>query len=72
MAETEKHKVLRLPEVQAVTGLGRSAIYEQISAGKFPRAISLSSKSVGWIEAEVQVWIEERVAERNARLEKVS
>lgn len=54
--------ILRLPAVKARTGLSRSTIYLRISEGKFPRPISLGSRAVGWIEAEVNGWLNQQIA----------
>lgn len=54
-------KILRLPEVIDMTGLSRSTIYVLIGKEKFPTSISLSARSVGWIEQEVEEWIQKRV-----------
>lgn len=34
--------------------------------GKFPESISLGAKAMGWIEAEIDKWIEDRMAARQA------
>ena len=52
------HQILRIFEVADRTGLARSSIYAKIQAGDFPRPIKLSSRSVGWLEADVNQWIE--------------
>ena len=54
-------RILRLSEVRARTGLARSTIYLAISQGRFPRPIALGPRAVGWIEAEVDVWLRERI-----------
>lgn len=51
-------KILRLPEVKDRTGLSRSSIYLKISHGNFPAPISLGERAVGWVEEEVQTWLE--------------
>ena len=56
-------RFLRRPEVQARTGLARSTIQVRLAEGRFPRPVSLGSRAVGWIEAEVDEWIRERIAE---------
>ena len=58
--------ILRLPSVIQLTGLSRSAIYDMIAKGDFPKQIKLTSRSSGWIETEVQGWIDGRIAERDA------
>lgn len=55
------HNILRLPAVKARTGLCRSTIYSRISEGAFPAPISLGGRAVGWIEAEIQAWLEDRI-----------
>jgi len=55
------HNILRLPAVKARTGLSRSSIYLNIAKGSFPAPISLGERAVGWIEFEIQEWLEERI-----------
>lgn len=57
-------KILRLKEVIAIVGLGRSSIYQQIKRGAFPTQIKLSTKSSGWLKSEIENWIEMRAALR--------
>lgn len=58
-------KVLRLAQVMDSTGLGRSTIYKYISEGKFPTPLQLSERCVGWLESEVQQWIQSRLDMRD-------
>ncbi len=53
--------ILRLPAVKARTGLSRSTIYLRISKGAFPAPVSLGGRAVGWIETEIQDWLEKRI-----------
>ena len=54
-------KILRLKEVQRMTGLSRSTIYAEIAKGRFPRQVKLTgARSVGWYESAVIEWIESR------------
>lgn len=55
------HSILRLPEVQDRTGLSRSTIYLRIKQGSFPQSIHLGDRAVGWIETEINEWIDERI-----------
>jgi prophage regulatory protein len=54
-------KILRLPKVKVRTGLSRSTIYLRISEGRFPTPVSLGGRAVGWIEAEIDEWLKQRV-----------
>ncbi|MHB1947070.1 MAG: helix-turn-helix transcriptional regulator [Gammaproteobacteria bacterium] len=55
------NKILRLPVVIERTGCSRSWIYSMISQGRFPEPISLSIRSVGWLESEIDAWIDQRI-----------
>ena len=59
--------ILRLPAVKTRTGLSRSTIYLRISEGDFPKPVSLGGRAVGWIEAEINDWLDQQIARsRNA------
>ena len=45
-------------------GLGSSFIYLLIQRGDFPKPVHLGKRAVGWPEAEVNAWLEERLAQR--------
>ena len=54
-------KILRLKEVQHMTGLSRSTIYAEIAKGEFPKQVRLTgARSVGWHESAVIQWIKSR------------
>ena len=55
------NKILRLPAVKSKTGLSRSTIYARVSQGTFPSALSLGPNTVGWLEAEVERWIQSQI-----------
>ena len=57
-----QHKLLRLPEVKATTGLSKSTIYARISEGTFPKQIPLGPRLVVWVESDIQNWITEQVS----------
>ena len=56
-------RILRMPEVEARTGLSRSTIDVRRRQGRFPRPVLLGARALGWVEAEVEEWIRERIAE---------
>ena len=58
-------RILRLLETESRTGLKRSAIYEAMATGDFPRQVPLGARAVGWLESEVEAWLAARVAERD-------
>jgi prophage regulatory protein len=72
MQPSDFKSVFRRAQVLSVTGLCSSNLYALIAAGEFPRPITLSGVSsrrpaVGWINSEVQAWIEQRIAQRDAQ-----
>ncbi len=50
-------KLIRLPAVCELTGLGKSSVY---SIADFPKRVVLSRRAVGWRLSEVMAWIEGR------------
>lgn len=64
-------KIIRLKRVLELTGLSRSTIYDRINPkskrydASFPKSVRLGSPltagAVGWIESEIQYWIEQRI-----------
>lgn len=62
---TRQHidRMLRRKEVEAITGLGRSAIYEGMAAGTFPKNVKIGARAVAWPESVIRQWIAERMGE---------
>ena len=62
--------IIRISELSAITGYARPTIYKRLKDDPtFPRPVPLSdSKSrgapVGWILAEAQTWVRQRIALR--------
>lgn len=53
--------ILRLPTVRARTGLSRSTIYMRVADGNFPKPVNLGARAVGWLEAEIDAWLEAQI-----------
>ncbi len=64
-------RIIRLPEVSVLTGLGRGAIYKRLKDdAAFPRPVRLSDSNsrgapVGWVLSEVQGWVLSRMTKRD-------
>lgn len=58
--------ILKINEVVQKCNLSRATIYKKVKEGTFPKQIKLSERSSGWLESEVNQWIESRVKEREA------
>lgn len=65
----KKERFLRLSDVKERTGLSRSTIYLNISQGKFPQNINLGPRCVGWLESEIDEWIQARIEQRSTLLQ---
>ncbi|CAM4357413.1 helix-turn-helix transcriptional regulator [Vibrio agarivorans] len=61
-------RLMRVKEIIRITGLSRSSLYKCISEGQFPKAVSLSERSVAWVEEEVQDWITAKIQQRNLNI----
>lgn len=57
--------ILRISKAKERTGLSRTTLYALIKEGKFPAPIPLGARAVGWLESEVDAWIESRVKARS-------
>lgn len=56
--------IMRLPEVTAVCGKSRAAIYKAIRKGEFPKQVKLSARASGWVRGEIEAWVKSRMAAR--------
>lgn len=65
--QRESLELLSLNSVERRLSLSKSTIYREIAKGHFPKQIRLSPGRVGWIDSEVDEWIEERRASRKIR-----
>lgn len=63
-------RLMRIGEVQAVTGLGRNTIYTWMSAGKFPLPIDLGGCRVAWRASDIAGWIASRPRVKSVRIKR--
>jgi prophage regulatory protein len=62
--------IIRIGELSAITGYARATIYKRLKDDpSFPRPVPLSNSKapgapVGWILAEAQQWVRQRMAMR--------
>lgn len=61
-------QILTRKEVESLTSLSRSSIYQLVAQRAFPQAIRLlPTKSVGWNKDEVESWIRDRMNARRGQ-----
>jgi prophage regulatory protein len=70
-ALVEKKRLIDRVEVERLVALKRSALYSRIAAGTFPKPVPIGGPAgkptaVRWLESDVTLWIEARIAERDA------
>lgn len=59
-------RFLRLKEVMALTGLGRSTIYKFMAdETDFPKSVPLGGRAVAWVESEIEEWMELCLSKRD-------
>ena len=54
------NRLVRIPEVLALTGLSRSTLYRLEDDGLFPRRVKLGKRSVAYREVQIREWITNR------------
>ena len=57
-------KIIKLPEVIAITTLSRASVYRLITDGKFPKQVKLSTRACAWVEQDVLNWLNDRINSR--------
>lgn len=68
--DTERHvpseplSILRMPAVVRRVGLSRSSIYSYQRAGTFPRAVKIGPHAMGYVEQEINEWIDRARSDR--------
>ncbi|ESX23722.1 AlpA family transcriptional regulator [Mesorhizobium sp. M1148] len=62
----ESNTFIRRPDVERLTGLKTSSLYEQMKEGNFPKPIKIGAKAVAWRLADVTEWQERKIAQRDA------
>ena len=57
-------RFIRRPAVENRTGLSRSTIYLLMQNGQFPKPVRIGGRAVAWPEADIEAWLNARLAER--------
>lgn len=55
-------RLIKMPEVMHRTANGKAWIYRLIAQGRFPKPVKIGSRSVAFVESEIDAWIEQRIA----------
>jgi prophage regulatory protein len=60
-------RLLRLPAVIDRTGSSSSDIYQGMKNDTFPKSVPIGKRTVGWVEEEVEAWIDARIVARDSK-----
>lgn len=55
--------LIRMSETMRRTGYGKAWLYKLISQDRFPKPIKIESRSIAFVESEVDDWINQRIEE---------
>ncbi|EKN01081.1 MULTISPECIES: AlpA family transcriptional regulator [unclassified Acidocella] len=58
--------LLDVHQVREKVCLGVSTIYRMVNDGTFPKPVPLAPRTVRWVSAEIDAWIAEKMAARQA------
>ncbi|PMS29026.1 hypothetical protein C0Z16_20840 [Paraburkholderia rhynchosiae] len=50
-------RIVKLQEVQTITGLSRSVIYRLLAQGAFPAQVDTGARMTAWKRSAVQEWV---------------
>jgi prophage regulatory protein len=60
--QVKRDRLLRLPDVEAATGLKKTTIYVLMKRSEFPRCVQVTPRCVAWAESAVLQWVQDRIA----------
>ncbi|NDY90150.1 helix-turn-helix transcriptional regulator [Ideonella livida] len=58
-----RDRLIRLPEVLRLVGVGKSTWYTLIDQGKAPRGVQITPRCVAWSESACMAWVQARLAD---------
>ena len=60
---TNSESFIRLSEVQRRTGYSKAWIYRLMGQKRFPTSVKIGTRSIAFIESEIDEWINARIEE---------
>jgi prophage regulatory protein len=60
--QVRRDRLLRLPDVEAATGLKKSTIYLLMKRKAFVPCVQVTARCVAWPESRVLQWVQDRIA----------
>ena len=62
-----RERIIRKPELLSRIGLSDATIWRMEKGGKFPQRVRIGGGSVGWLESEINHWLDGKAQERSSR-----
>lgn len=59
-------RFLSRKQVEQLTSIKTTSLYEMIKEGTFPKPVSISEGRKAWVDSEVKAWMDSRIALRDA------
>jgi prophage regulatory protein len=56
-------RLIRLPQVESLTGLKRAHIYGLARRGQFPKPLKIGARASAFRQSQVLAWIQDRIRE---------
>jgi prophage regulatory protein len=64
---TSQPRLIRFPEVKSRTGIdSRQHARKLAERGEFPAPVTFGKRAIAWVDAEIDEWVRQRIAERQA------
>lgn len=58
-------RLITMDEVLDRVCMSKSQLYRMINAGEFPKSVPVGEHRIGFVDAEVNTWIEQRIKMRD-------
>jgi prophage regulatory protein len=65
------NKIIKINAVKEQIHLSEASIYRLAKQGDFPKQIKLGVKASGWLQWEIDDWIQERINARDSEVTNV-
>jgi len=59
---SDSKKIFRKPVVLQRVPVSGTTIWRMVRDGEFPAPLRLSKNTVGWLESDIEAWIEQRAS----------
>jgi prophage regulatory protein len=56
-----EERLIRLPQVESLTGLRRAHLYGLARRGQFPKPLKIGARASAWKYSAVTAWVQERI-----------